>query len=61
MEKFEVGEKVRFTLLGKGRLSRIVSFVPSIGGGILATVVVEGKEYAVSTESLQKIDKKKNE
>lgn len=32
MEKFEVGEKVRFTLLGKGRLSRIVSFVPSIGG-----------------------------
>lgn len=34
MEKFEVGEKVRVTLLGKGRLSRIVSFVPSIGGGV---------------------------
>lgn len=59
METFTVGEKVRFTMFGKSRLSKIVSFVPNIEGGVLATAMVEGKEYTISTGSLRKTGKEK--
>ena len=48
-------------MFGKSHLSKIVSFVPAIGGGVLATVKVEGKEYVVSTGSLRKTGKKKQQ
>ena len=59
MENFNVGERVWLNLEGKRRLTKIRSFVPDIMGGVLATVVVEGKEYAVGRESLIKTQQKK--
>lgn len=46
-------------MFGKSRLSKIVSFVPDIEGGVLATVMVEGKERTISTGSLRKTGKVK--
>ena len=58
MEKFNVNERVWCKLNGKRRLSKIRSFVPQFGGGgVLATIIVENREYAVSLDSLEKTGK----
>lgn len=54
---FNVGDRVAVVLDGKTRYQRIRSFVPDLSGGVLATIVVEGREYAVSLESLRKTGK----
>ena len=58
MDDFKVGDRVAVVLGGKTRYQRIRSLVPSIEGGvILATIIVEGREYAVGLESLRKTGK----
>jgi hypothetical protein len=61
MENFYVGERVWLNLEGKRRLTKIRSFVPDLMGGVLCTVIVEGKEYAVGRESLTKTNQKKKQ
>lgn len=53
---FNVGERVWITLAGKRRLTKIRGFMPDFGGeGILASIKVEGREYAVALGSLVKL------
>ena len=59
-QQFKVGERVWFTLGGKRHISKIVSFVPGIMGGVIVTVIVDGKEVAVGLESLTKTGKNKD-
>lgn len=58
-QQFKVGKRVWFTLGGKRHISKIVSFVPGIMG-VIATVIVDGKEVAVGLESLSKTGKNKD-